>query len=99
MITNRQTNRILHIECSKVCWIGFDSSYFAFSPLDLSLVEVIQASLLSPLHFLHIDYRQTNRLTNGRTLVLVKSLSRLKIFSADLHELGHEKIKIKKFRN
>ena len=28
---------------------------------------------------LHIDYRQTDRLTDGRTLVLVKLLSRLKI--------------------
>ena len=28
---------------------------------------------------LHIDYRQTDRLTEGQTLVLVKSLSRLKM--------------------
>ena len=28
---------------------------------------------------LHIDYRQTDRLTDGRTLVLVKLLLRLKI--------------------
>ena len=39
---------------------GLMQAILLFSPLDLSLVEMIQAILLSYLDFWHIDYRQTN---------------------------------------